>query len=100
MRWLLLMLGCLVFASAAKAAEGRVLKVLPQFLDLKGESTVAPSLYERDAYQANLRKHPELQSGLAYRIQWKGKAAATEQLKLRVELRGAPEGNVRRGNSN
>ncbi len=93
MRWIFLVLGCLAFVNVAEAADGRVLKVLPQFLDLKGESTVSPSLYERDAYQAQLRKHPEKQSGLAYRVQWKAKAAASDQLKLRVELRGVPEGN-------
>ena len=43
----------------AGASTGRVFKVLPHFLDTNGVHTLSPSLYERDAYQAHLRQHPE-----------------------------------------
>ena len=55
----MLLLGCLMMASQASAATGRVLKVLPHLLDTNGLHTLKPSLYERDAYQAYLRKHPD-----------------------------------------
>jgi len=86
----------LVSTLAAGAATGRVIKVLPQFLDLKGRHTLSPSLYERDAYQAQLRQHPEQRSGLRFAIEWKTKGAPTAQLKLRVELRGVAKGNLPR----
>ncbi len=104
----------LTAAFSAQAATGRVIKVLPQFLDLKGRVALSPSLYDRDAYQAQLRQHPAQRSALRFEIQWKAKnqksqagsqkAEARNQkpetaltgLKLRVELRGAAEGNAPR----
>ena len=50
---------------------------------------VSPSLYERDAYQAWLRKSPKERSGLRFDIHWK--ARGMNDLKLRVELRGGTE---------
>ncbi len=50
----LLVVGGLAVALSAQAATGRVIKVLPQFLDLKGRNSLTPSLYERDVYQAYL----------------------------------------------
>ncbi|MDB6108323.1 MAG: hypothetical protein JWR69_73 [Pedosphaera sp.] len=95
MRWpVILLIGFLALGSVAEAAEGRVIKVLPQFLDLKGQSTIAPSLFDRDAYQKFLSLHPSKRSGLRYAVQWKAKTPATEQLKLRVELRGVAQGNL------
>jgi hypothetical protein len=78
------------------AAAGRVIKVLPQFLDLKGRNSISPSLYDRDAYQAYLRQHPEERSARRFYVQWKGKSDAGNTLKLRVELRGVTEGNFPR----
>ena len=75
--------------SVALAASGRVIKILPLYLDLKGRQSLSPSLYERDAYQAELRQHPEKQSGIRFDVQWKAKNAAHAQLRLRLELRGA-----------
>ena len=80
----------------AGAASGRVLKVLPQFLDLKGRNSISPSLYDRDAYQAYLRQHPQERSARRFYVQWKGKATAGDTLKLRIELRGVTEGNFPR----
>jgi len=71
-----------------------VLKVLPEFLDLKGRTSLSSSLYERDAYQATLRAHPAQRSGIRFFIQWKTSGALWEPLKLRLELRGAAAGNL------
>ena len=86
----------LFFASsfAARAVDGRVMKVLPHFLDLKGQHALSPSLYERDAYQAHLRQHPEERSAIRFDVQWKLMSPGKEQHKLRVEIRGVAEGNV------
>ncbi len=78
----------------ASAASGRVVKVLPHFLDLEGRHSVSPSLYDRDAYQAELRKHPEKRSGLRFDILWRARGAAKTKAKLRVELRGTASGNL------
>jgi hypothetical protein len=89
--------GCLVVALTAQAGTGRVIKVLPHFLDRKGQESLSPSLYERDAYQARLRLHPEQRSGIRYDVQWKAKGPVKEPLKLRVELRGlSAEGKAKR----
>lgn len=89
----LLALICMAFllnsSALAAEAEGRVLKVLPQFLDQKGQSSLTPSLYDRDAYQAVLRKNPAKRSALRFAIQWKAKLPETEPLRLRVEIIGA-----------
>ena len=91
--FIVLQLVCLfAVALPAEAATGRVIKVLPQFLDLQGRHTLSPSLYERDAYQAYLRQHPEKQSGLRLAVEWKARGRSAAPLKLRVELRGAAQG--------
>ena len=79
---------------AAAPATGRVLKVLPHYLDLKGRHTPSPNLFDRDVYQAQLRQHPAKRSGLRFDVQWKAKDADAAQLKLRVELRGVVKGNL------
>ena len=95
MRWTFpIVLSFLVLASAARAAEGRVYKELPQYLDLKGRTSISPSLYDRDAYQAKLRREPKECSGLSFKIQWKAKVPDTEPLKLKVEIRGVAEGDL------
>jgi len=76
----------------ASAAEESVLKVLPEFLDLKGRNSLSPSLYERDAYQVRLRQHPELRSGMRFYIEWRTKKSVWEPLLARLELRGIAEG--------
>jgi hypothetical protein len=91
-----LLVAPLVGALSASAASGRVLKTLPQFLDLKGRHTPSPSLFDRDAYQAQLRQHPEQRSGLRFAVQWKARADAGRPLKLRVELRGMAQGDLPR----
>lgn len=80
----------LLLAAAAQGAEARIAKVLPHYLDLKGRHALRPSLYERDAYQAELRKNPAKCSGLRFDIQWKGRGLKNPQ--LRVEARGYKDG--------
>ena len=81
-----------IMCAAASAASGRVIKVLPQFLDLKGRHAISPSLYDRDAYQAYLREHTNDISGMRFAIQWKASGASAAPLKLRVEIRGITQG--------
>jgi len=85
-----------LLAHPAAAATGRVIKVLPHFLDAKGRQSLNPSLYERDAYQAMLRDHPTNRSGIRFDVQWKTKGPAFGQLKLRLELRGIAQGDLPR----
>ena len=88
MRWLKTFSLLLFFLGLnAEAAAGKILKVLPHYLDQQGRHTLSPSLYERDAYQAHLRKTPSERSALRFDIQWKAKFADANKLKLRVELR-------------
>ena len=79
---------------SAGAATGRVAKVLPQYLDLEGRASLSPSLYDRDAYQAFLRQHPEQRSGVRFEVLWRGRAAGATVLQLRAELRGTAQGNL------
>lgn len=71
---------------------GEVIKVLPHLLDAQGRHTISPSLFDRDAYQAELRKSPEKVSGIRYDILWKAKRTGDQPLTLRVELVGTFEG--------
>ena len=80
----------------AGASTGRVFKVLPHFLDTNGVHTLSPSLYERDAYQAHLRRHPEKRSGIRFDVQWKTKPPIAGTLRLIIEMRGIAEGNLPR----
>jgi hypothetical protein len=66
---------------------GHVLKVLPHLLDQKGQHTISPSLYDRDAYQAKLRASPDLVTGTRFDIEWKARNTGGKTLKLRLELR-------------
>ncbi len=91
---LLLTLGLFATASAADAVTGRVIKVLPLLLDLKGRTALAPSLFERDAYQAHLRANTNEISAVRYDVQWTAKHAGEDKLKIQLELRGVTAGNV------
>jgi hypothetical protein len=90
--YLALLVSCLT-AMQANAATGRVIKMLPFFVDLQQRHSLAPSLFERDAYQFQLRQHPEQQSGMLFDVHWKTKGTAWAPVKLRVELRGVLQGN-------
>ena len=82
--------------SSVGAATGRVLKVLPHYLDLKGRHALSPSLYDRDAYQAQLRQHPEQRSALRFDVLWRARVISGGKLKLRAELRGIARGELPR----
>jgi hypothetical protein len=75
--------------SIAEAATGEIIKTLPHFLDLQGRHMLRPSLYERDAYQAQLRLHPERCSGMRFDIQWKAHRLTSTHPKLRLEVKAA-----------
>src|SRR5437867_3558658 len=96
-RWFHLAIATVVCAAnfSAAAATGRVVKVLPHFLDLRGRHSLSPSLYDRDAYQAQLRQHPEQRSALRFDVHWRA-SGAHGPLKLRAELRGTAQGNLPR----
>jgi len=83
-----------ICAVPLQGATGRVVKVLPHFLDLQGRHTLSPSLYERDAYQAFLRLHPEKRSTMRFDVDWRTRGAIWEPLTLRIELRGIAEANL------
>jgi hypothetical protein len=88
----LLLLGSLsaAFASdtAPAAKSGRVVKVLPLLLDLKGHDAISPSLFDRDAYQVYLREHTNEISAVRFDVLWSASNTAKTELKLRLELRG------------
>ena len=85
---LLLTLGLLAGAHAADAVTGRVVKVLPLLLDQQGRTALSPSLFDRDAYQAQLRQRTNEISAIRYDVLWTAKNAGENKLKIRVELRG------------
>ena len=87
----LLLLGSLSATFASDAVSGRVVKVLPLFLDLKGHDAISPSLYDRDAYQAFLRQHTNEISAIRFDVLWKASNLKDAKLKLRAELRGIGE---------
>jgi hypothetical protein len=76
-----------LFGITAEAASAEIKKVLSFYLDAEGRQSLSPSLYERDAYQAQLRQNPSQRSGLRFDVLWKGPRSG--ELLLRVELRGA-----------
>ena len=87
MRWpRLSVLIILAFAALANAQSDRIVKVLPHFLDTKGRASISPSLFDRDAYQKQLRENPAQRSALRFDVQWK--ASYYPELILRVEARG------------
>jgi len=80
-------------ASAADTATGRVVKVLPLVLDLKGRAALSPSLFDRDAYQAYLRLHTNEISAVRFDVLWSTSHADRDGLEVRLELRGVgPDG--------
>lgn len=84
---LLVALVLLLPSLCSEAADGKIIKVLPHYLDLEGRHALSPSLYDRDAYQAQLRQHPEQRSAVRFDVQWKSREP--QALKFKVEMRGA-----------
>jgi hypothetical protein len=90
----LFLLGSLSATFASDAVSGRVVKVLPLLLDLKGRDAISPSLYDRDAYQVYLRQHTNEIAAIRFDVLWKASNAGGVKLKLRVELRGVGAGGL------
>ena len=84
--WIIVLIFVCGWVTSGLAASAKIIKVLPQFLDLEGRHSISPSLYDRDAYQAQLRRNPKQRSALRFDIQWRSRE--TTPLKLRVEVRG------------
>ena len=77
--------------SGKDRAKARVIKVLHHLVDAKGRIALAPSLFERDAYQVHLREHPELSAGSRFDIQFKARRQ-NGRVRLRLEIRGSKTG--------
>lgn len=80
---LLLIWSCLCEVKAAGLAT--IKKVFVFYLDSRGRYAPSPSLFDRDAYQAWLRDHPEHQFGICFVVQW-ARAIAGQHLQLVIEL--------------
>ncbi len=87
--WLAVGLLLIPLTTLTRAADAKVRKVLPNLVDLEGRASLHPSLYERDAYQAYLRKNPDLVGGMRFDVLWSAPVAKAQPLELRLELRGA-----------
>ncbi len=83
-------------AAAPAAKAGKVVKVLPLWLDQQGRIATSPSLFDRDAYQAYLREHTNEVSALRFDVSWSADKNGTEKLTLRAELRGVGEAGIPR----
>jgi hypothetical protein len=95
MKWMKSLVIAVLFTLAgvsAEAASAKVLKVLPHLLDQEGRHTLSPSLYERDAYQAKLRKERALVSTIRFDINWKASSVDRDNIRVRVETRGDKPG--------
>lgn len=65
--------------------QAKILKVLEHRLDQQGRIALAPSLYERDAYQAFLRHNPSKCSGVRFDIHWRARRLMSPNLSLKLE---------------
>lgn len=77
-----------MLAEAGAPSGIRIKKVLPHLLDKQGRHLLSPSLLERDAYQALLRKEPERRGGLQFDVQC-GTLPSGVTLRLKAEVRGS-----------
>jgi hypothetical protein len=101
----LILLGSLVPIQEMRAADsvpvaaapvGKIVKVLPLLLDLKGNDALSPSLFDRDAYQAYLRNHTNEISAIRYDVLWRASGTAGNVVKIKVELKAVgPDGSPR-----
>lgn len=71
------------------AGEPRILKVLPHHMDEQGRISIFPGLFERDAYQRELRQGKIPTSGVRFDIQWQAGPHDKDGLTLRVTTRTA-----------
>lgn len=86
-RWMMAFAAAAILTGCASSKEsGRIYKVLPTLVDRKQRQSLSPSLFERDAYQAYLRKHPAEIGGRQFDIHWRA-SAATGLLRVTIEVR-------------
>lgn len=78
--------------TVSSGPSGAIVKVLPLLMDTNGAVALSPSLFDRDAYQAFLRRHTNDVSGIRCDVCWKARKARGLMLTLRVELRGIGAG--------
>src|SRR5688572_18140301 len=78
-------------SAIASPSTDRVIKVLHDLVDARGRIALAPSLFERDAYQVHLRDFPELAAGSRFDIQYKARRQ-DGPVRLRLEVRGSKTG--------
>ena len=91
-RWIPIAVTLLLLASEgahAATGYGRIRKVLLHQVDRKGRHTLSPSLYDRDAYQAHLRSHPDEVSAIRFDVHWQARLPDRVPLQLRIEVRTA-----------
>ena len=91
---LLALAGILRADSTAQAPTGRIVKVLPLFMDTNNAVALSPSLFDRDAYQYYLVQHTNEIAGIRCDVDWTAKHAAGLSLKVRLELRGVGTNGV------
>jgi len=92
-RFLMILLLFAVLPALADGIEkGRIVKMLPLFLDLKGHDAISPSLYDRDAYQAYLHRHTNEISAIRFDFLWQVANPSAATYNLRLELRGIGAG--------
>ena|SRR5688500_17070690 len=87
--WLVFL--CVLAEEKVSADEARVVKVLTHLVDAQDRTALAPSLYERDAYQLHLRNNTNLISGMRFEVQFKASRKEGPVL-VRVEARGSKSG--------
>lgn len=91
MRHFVVILFCLALMTLTACSTGKsggnITKVLPHWVDLEGRHALSASLFERDAYQAHLRTHPEERSGLRYDVHWRASRKGAPAYRLQLELR-------------
>jgi hypothetical protein len=92
---LLFTLGLFAPAHAADAGTGgKVVKVLPLWLDQQGRAATSPSLFDRDAYQFYLLNHTNEVSAMRFDMLWSAAKTTGTNLTLRAELRGVGDAGV------
>ncbi|HEX7859640.1 MAG TPA: hypothetical protein VF773_04895 [Verrucomicrobiae bacterium] len=82
---------CVLAEENVAAGEARVVKVLTHLVDSQNRTALAPSLYERDAYQLHLRNNTNLVSGMRFEVQFKA-SRKEGPVTVRIEARGSKSG--------
>ena len=86
MRFVYTCLLLLALSAPSFAAEARIKKILQHLEDLEGRVARQPSLFERDAYQFELRQAPEKVGALRFDIQWASAISKDKTLNLKLEV--------------